>query len=601
MATLASEIKLFYQTFNIKANHTTYEAAIDTWITNGVEGISSGADIASSTTLDPVGRGSNMLFGAVFIGAPDGAYNASARLNETTTITRTLRLDSGSDLLATDVTALETALQAWIDNGGDGITAAAGVDVSVAIGKTIQGSAEAVITLVVKDRAEGSVFDDKMLYVKIDGDDVNGDGSFDAPYALPSTAVTDVIARGDNTVDVPYGINIGPGVFDDNIVLESTDLYNLVFLGASSASTVIRPSSDEAIKSEADNDNLERLRFYGMRFEGPVTMEGATDSTDFGSGLVFDNCFFNADGDISVNNSVQALFRGCSIGGDATFYNIDAVVYQANTSHTAGALSIGGDNGAAKKPSTWTGETIFVDAAATLIMANLSIPIASDDVSIMHYGEIDGNFTVLAGASLTMFDGYIMGDVTMDGTIGGYGTIEGNLEFTAASPVSSIYNTHVTGDVVADNTSGAVNWVGGGWLGSLTDPGPVVAYSFEEPSRPADTISVEDTATVFTGTNAEAVLSELGPTLSPYQVYWTGNNGSLAITPTVATNGITPALGDKIVYCMGNVTATNNPTMPVIGTDIAVLLVDSTGIKVDQLSASDLSGNTYYAMVLPIG
>lgn len=83
-----------------------------------------------------------------------------------------------------------------------------------------------------------------------------------------------------------------------------------------------------------------------------------------------------------------------------------------------------------------------------------------------------------------------------------------------------------------------------------------------------------------------------------YQITFVGAAAAGSITPTSKTTGVTPAIGDKMLFVSGVVTATGVPvTMPDIGTDLAALLIDDTGAKINQLSASDLSANTYVAFM----
>ncbi len=87
-----------------------------------------------------------------------------------------------------------------------------------------------------------------------------------------------------------------------------------------------------------------------------------------------------------------------------------------------------------------------------------------------------------------------------------------------------------------------------------------------------------------------------------YQVTFVGSNGAGNITPTVKTDGATPAANHQILSLQGYVTATGVPVaMPEIGTDFDAELTDDAGTaKVVQASDTDLSDNTYTALILPV-
>ena len=111
-------------------------------------------------------------------------------------------------------------------------------------------------------------------------------------------------------------------------------------------------------------------------------------------------------------------------------------------------------------------------------------------------------------------------------------------------------------------------------------------------------VGIEDSGAYYTATTVEGALAEGGATMtkvySAAQIDWTGSNGAGYSTITVLTTGYTPAAGDMIVFCENDVDAE-------IGTDLTQALVDDGGtIKVQQLSASDWSAETFVALVFPV-
>lgn len=126
----------------------------------------------------------------------------------------------------------------------------------------------------------------------------------------------------------------------------------------------------------------------------------------------------------------------------------------------------------------------------------------------------------------------------------------------------------------------------------------------------ASLIGVQDSGTFYSGTDVEAVLAEIGTTLAtdiPDEidevavkvVTFVGNNGAGTCNVTSKVAGYTPAVGDRMVAILGWVTAAGTiVAVPTVGSEFTANLVDNAGSPAaNQASVSDLSGNTYIALI----
>jgi len=179
----------------------------------------------------------------------------------------------------------------------------------------------------------GAVVTTEMFVDKNRLDTYPENGSRSLPYKTISDAITAVIDTGDNTVDKAYGITVLPGVYDENLTFESTSLVNLTLKGTAVNSVYVRPSVGNAIQSNANNDNLVDLIFKDITVDKPIVIAGASNGTNFGGALTFNDVTMTPEATLSVSNS-KTLY----VFGDHTIYS-DVVL------QNVGMISISNDSG----------------------------------------------------------------------------------------------------------------------------------------------------------------------------------------------------------------------------------------------------------------
>lgn len=234
----------------------------------------------------------------------------------------------------------------------------------------------------------GTTIATKTFYVDKNRTDIyTQDGSLASPFKSIMAAVNKIIANGDNAVN-SYLIEIAPGVYHEQIILESLSLYNVYFHG--NGEVIIQPfpgggsssgvptsswwlSSSNipsssggwggpvySVKSTANNMNLLTLHFSNIDFMAPFLITGQCGTTAFSDVLVEDSNFISesnsgfAGGEIiasymnnfcmtnvrsteniSLTNVWWSYYESCHLEGDWVFILDDTCSPQSGTDNMA--------------------------------------------------------------------------------------------------------------------------------------------------------------------------------------------------------------------------------------------------------------------------
>jgi len=119
---------------------------------------------------------------------------------------------------------------------------------------------------------------ENIIYVAKNGDDTHGDGSLLKPFATIGAAINKVISNDDNSMSKPYTIKIFPGVYTEDVTLNSDKLVNLHIEGTHTYIGLdVEINGDFTCTS--NNDNFSLLTVTGVRITGDIDIEGAKELT----------------------------------------------------------------------------------------------------------------------------------------------------------------------------------------------------------------------------------------------------------------------------------------------------------------------------------
>lgn len=264
----------------------------------------------------------------------------------------------------------------------------------------------------------------KTLYV--DGtrtDSYTQTGAIGTPFKTIMGAVNQIITNADN-VTYPYIIKIEPTNYAENVVLESTTLYNITLdgqgppvngieyaLGTPAGNitglTTITPISGNAIQSNTNNTNLSILHIRGLFTKSPVSFIAPTTSGFGSQALLFINCFF--DGAITVTGPTSGntlgiilLMDGCALIGSATLTDITGVMTRTNMDGFSQNISLITSGGSVLNSVISLREGAYISPNLFTIGNN----------SIL-YGWVNasaGNITVQSGGTFISYGCYIWPD-----------------------------------------------------------------------------------------------------------------------------------------------------------------------------------------------
>jgi len=299
----------------------------------------------------------------------------------------------------------------------------------------------------------------KTLYVdKTIGSD-NNDGSISAPFATIMKAINTIIDNGDNESNVPYCIELGAGVYEENVVLENTKLKNIQINGRGRQVTKIEPSSGNSIQSTKDNNNIVFLEIAHITIGKPIEIIGATDSTTIGE-LVFSNgVIWNTT--ITLENINYMEFNDSALLSSSTLNINNVAMCGIGDGCTVGEINLESDENA-NKPNNWNSST------GTYLLLSSCVKVGDTSFNLLNGGK--GNIQVRDGVrfssdsitvtipsdvTFTCYNSSLRGNYINNGTLTLVsseitGTLTGNAP-NIYRPASQIKNdSSITGDTVKD-------------------------------------------------------------------------------------------------------------------------------------------------------
>ena len=178
-------------------------------------------------------------------------------------------------------------------------------------------------------------------------------GSFSFPYKIISDAITHIINAKDNVKDKGYVINIWPGRYDEDLVLDSTSLVNVMFKGFDAGNTFISAeTTDTSLKCVSNNDSFSSLIFQGLTFLDNVELRGFSNGTLFGSNsMEIKQCQFE-NSDLILQNINNPVLDDVGVTGNILWSNVNNGIISGN--QTFGQFIIESDDNASK-PAGWLG------------------------------------------------------------------------------------------------------------------------------------------------------------------------------------------------------------------------------------------------------
>lgn len=166
-----------------------------------------------------------------------------------------------------------------------------------------------------------------VIFVAKNGNDTplpNGhSGSAGAPYLTIQAAINRIEFNNDNTMDNPYMIWIGPGLYEETVILNDNRLDNLLLVGNNS----IMRSTGDAIRSSLMNGGLSTIEFENLLIDGRIYFEGALNAGNtFEAIAKFSNCEIKKD--IVGKNIISLEFEDSYINGNTTIENVSDIVFK---------------------------------------------------------------------------------------------------------------------------------------------------------------------------------------------------------------------------------------------------------------------------------
>lgn len=280
--------------------------------------------------------------------------------------TRTIDLDGSGNIqfkdvtqtAAVTVTQLKTAVNNTFNNSTNGFTAT-----------NVQTAIEEVRNILTSPST------DQNYYVTKFGNDTSGNGSIGKPYLTIGKALTVII---DSSVTKRYVINVGPGDYNENLVLKA----NVFIKGSNPITTRITGTTlniNDATWNTATTDN--RSGFQDITINPVCTWDFTAQTNNTDGKLYFFNIRTGAAWTTTAKGAVnQLIIQDSEVFGTTTFNGMNTYVHA--TSWQSGDLVLN-SSAAASIPAiltvisgriagnitaTWTS-----NAAVTLNLAGLTV------------------------------------------------------------------------------------------------------------------------------------------------------------------------------------------------------------------------------------
>ena len=207
-------------------------------------------------------------------------------------------------------------------------------------------------------------FESKTVFVDMNRtDSYSEDGSVVRPYKTLQAAVDRVEANGDNALLVPYLIEVVPGDYTGEGVI---DLNKASFVNITIKSQDSGPyeTSVAGFDCTATNDGFRALKVDGFDIPGPISLVGASNTTNFANvGFIFWGCTIS--GPVTVWNAGISGFMNCSITAPLNIQNVGAAFFQIGSGISAVQFDIMWDD-TANKPAGVTDTRVYLDSIVCL-------------------------------------------------------------------------------------------------------------------------------------------------------------------------------------------------------------------------------------------
>lgn len=166
----------------------------------------------------------------------------------------------------------------------------------------------------------------KTLYVDVNRTDTYVEnGQVNKPFKSINSAINKIIENNDNTLN-PYNIFIQTGKYYETVIFEDLKLHRITLVG--NGTVQIRPTSNESIRSVANNTNLKAFHLKNITLLAPIVITGSNGSTAFDD-VIWDNCNF-VPGDGSQKGTLNLTCINNFSTHNAFFYNCNMNLNNVN-------------------------------------------------------------------------------------------------------------------------------------------------------------------------------------------------------------------------------------------------------------------------------
>lgn len=279
----------------------------------------------------------------------------------------------------------------------------------------------------------------------------SGKGTITNPYKTINAAILKIIENNDNSQN-GYRIYISAGIYDEIIILENINLYNIHFIGAGKTVTILNPGENESLRSITNNDYLENITFSNIRFRDPINIKGSISQTKFGNPFVFNNCLLDDSADIYIENLCQVIFTdNTEINGDITLNNVGYFNLHETVKVSEGSQFILQCDPTINTPYNWGGRPKIYFSSSSLPI-DLTWRLLNGGLIYLQLrmgailGQEGTDYYIPNGATVDLINSTLKGRWTVDGFLGLNGSFvetlikgTGTIDFQN-QPASQIYD-----------------------------------------------------------------------------------------------------------------------------------------------------------------
>ena len=287
------------------------------------------------------------------------------------------------------------------------------------------------------------------------------DGTAEYPYYRISDAINHIITNNNNK-DVPYVIKLHPGYYNETILIEHENLYNISIVGSGKTATIINNPGNASLRSIFHNSNLNMLYFSNIGFNSPIAIKGDIQCSNLGLYLEFNDCAFNSN--ISLTNLSHPIFTStCDISHNVDLCNIAKIEFFHDVNIYRDDINIDiSTNPNVEYPYYWEGFTQVVFHNSFQRPLRFSLVNGSSAKvffrSGLDYGKDGVLYELPANVTLECINSFIRGSIRVAGTlilsnsfVKGEIVSNGGLVDFKNQRASQIYNdTNLAGDNIQE-------------------------------------------------------------------------------------------------------------------------------------------------------